>query len=117
MYTVHASTRTSHNSHSAQGHSKGDILYVTYLPAQNLIFISVSSISLRYLFGPYLCEALIEAEPLPALGWQPSTVQDHTWYDNCHSAKVSEHTAESISKQPGIFVRTCQSTVSAFDVY
>jgi len=56
-----------------------------------------------------LCEVLTEAELLPSLGWQPSTVQDHTWCDTCHSAKVSEHTAERISKQPGIFERTCQS--------
>jgi len=32
MHKVPASTRTSHESHSAQEHSKGDILYVTYLP-------------------------------------------------------------------------------------
>ena len=56
-----------------------------------------------------MCEVLTEAELLPSLGWQPSTVQDHTWCDTCHSAKVSEHTAERISKQPGIFKRTCQS--------
>ena len=56
-----------------------------------------------------MCEVLIEAELLSTLRWQPSTVQDHTWCDTCHSAKVSEHTAESISKQPGIFERTCQT--------
>jgi hypothetical protein len=109
MHWVPASTRTSHDSHSAQGHYKGDILYVTYLPVWNLIFIPLSSISLHHLFGPYLCEVLTEAELLSTLGWQPSRVQDHTCCDTCHSAKVSEHTAESTSKQPGIFERTCHS--------